>query len=348
MKILLIGPYPPPHGGISVHVMEARHQLERTGAQVKVLNTNRGATADSEYLRFRTLPGLISILARYSLQGWMLHVHTNGHNTKSWILASLCGLIGRLGRGCLLTLHSGMTASYLQDSAVNRLTARRVCGLFDRVVAVNAEIYNVLVDAGIPSSSLELLPAYLSTPATATIPDTIQAFMRSHWPVFSTVLFFRPEYGVEFLLKSLALLRKTYPNLGCLLLGSAENSIAARSTIRAEGLDDSILLAGDVSHELCLALISKSDVFVRCTFADGDSISVREAINAGVPVVASAVGHRPPGALLFPAGDVVAFAAQVESALSNQRPRLADEAPDLSSVRLIEMYRKLQPEKIGT
>src|SRR5690349_6708755 len=105
MKILLIGPYPPPHGGISVHVMEARHQLERTGAQVRVLNTTRGAAESPEYLRFQTLPRFLIILLHHSLQGWMLHVHTNGHNCKSWTMAFLCGLIGSLGRGRLLTIH---------------------------------------------------------------------------------------------------------------------------------------------------------------------------------------------------------------------------------------------------
>jgi len=136
--------------------------------------------------------------------------------------------------------------------------------------------------------------------------------------------------------------------MGCLLLGSTENSFEARSIIRRESLEDSILLGGDVSHELCLALISRSDVFLRCTFADGDSISVREALDAGVPVVASAVGHRPPTALLLRAGDTEAFISQIESALSGKGQSLRRKTSDSSIVRLIEMYRKLQPEEIGT
>ena len=48
-------------------------------------------------------------------QGWTLHLHTNGHNLKSWLLALGCGLAGQARGGCILTLHSGMVPGYLRD-----------------------------------------------------------------------------------------------------------------------------------------------------------------------------------------------------------------------------------------
>jgi len=85
MKILLIGPVPPPHGGISVHVSELRRQLTAAGIPCEVLDTRdvrRGFT-----------------MWRYAWNGWTLHLHTNGHNAKSWWLALLCGIAHtRLGR----------------------------------------------------------------------------------------------------------------------------------------------------------------------------------------------------------------------------------------------------------
>ena len=41
MKILLIGPYPPPHGGISVHVSGIHRQLMAAGIPCRVLDTGR-------------------------------------------------------------------------------------------------------------------------------------------------------------------------------------------------------------------------------------------------------------------------------------------------------------------
>ena len=71
-----------------------------------------------------------------------------------------------------------------------------------------------------------------------------------------------------------------------------------------------------MDHEACLALISACDVFLRPTLEDGDSISVREALSLGVPVVASRVGTRPAGAILFQPGDVEEMVAKIELAMA--------------------------------
>jgi glycogen synthase len=349
MKLLLIGPYPPPHGGISVHVIEARKKLQEAGAEVHVLNTNRDAPPSGEYLRFRSVRDLIYSLLQHARRGWALHVHTNGHNRNSWFLALLCGLVGRLGPGSLLTLHSGMTPSYLAGGwGWRRLMARCVCRFYDRVIGVNAEILNALAGTGIGGKKLEVLPAYLAASPSADLPSKLEVFLQQHWPIFTTVLFYRPEYGFEFLLKGLAKLRERYPKLGCLFMGGGERSITARLAILKEGIGESILLLGDVQHNLCLALMAQSNVFFRCTFSDGDAISVREALSAGVPVVASNVGHRPPGVLLFPAGNLDAFVSGVETALRGEAQGLHPTMDTSAAAfpRLLEMYRHLLLEEV--
>ena len=77
MRILLIGPLPPPHGGISVHVSGIQGQLKAAGITCRVLDMGRVRPG----LRF----GLMVL--RHASQGWTLHLHTNGHNVKSWLLA---------------------------------------------------------------------------------------------------------------------------------------------------------------------------------------------------------------------------------------------------------------------
>jgi glycosyltransferase involved in cell wall biosynthesis len=95
-------------------------------------------------------------------------------------------------------------------------------------------------------------------------------------------------------------------------MGTGERREEAAALIGQRGLAENIYLAGDLDHELCLALMARSDVFVRPTFRDGDSISVREATSLGVPVVASNVGTRPQGTFLFEAGDVDGLVRQLE------------------------------------
>src|SRR5262249_44065532 len=104
--------------------------------------------------------------------------------------------------------------------------------------------------------------------------------------------------------------------LGCFVMGSGEDRAAAEELVRNRRLDENVFLAGDLDHQLCLTAISYSTAFVRPTLRDGDSISVREAMSLGVPVVASNVGTRPDGTLLFPAGNLDGLIDQVERALS--------------------------------
>jgi glycosyltransferase involved in cell wall biosynthesis len=314
MKILLIGPQPPPHGGISVHVAGIERRLTAAGVRCRVLD----ATKISKRLRFA-----ITLLS-FALRGWTLHLHTNGHNRNSWILAWLTGIAGRIGRGSVLTLHSGMAPQYISSATgMHRSFLAATCRLHRRIVCVAPEIATAVASldmSGVSEHRIEVTPAFVgSQPASVTLDPQLAAWIEQHQPLLSTALFFRPEYGFDLLVNAIARLRERHPDVGCVVMGSGEDFQKARARVAEAGLEDHILLAGDVDHDTCLALMSASDVFVRPTLEDGDSISVREALELKVPVVASRVGTRPPGAILFHPGDVEDLLSKLESALAQRR-----------------------------
>jgi glycosyltransferase involved in cell wall biosynthesis len=80
----------------------------------------------------------------------------------------------------------------------------------------------------------------------------------------------------------------------------------------------------------------RSHVFVRGTLEDGDSMSVREALALGIPVVASRVGSRPAGAILFPSGDVDEMVSKIDLAWAGERTGATAEGLTVS--RLLEIY----------
>ena len=81
------------------------------------------------------------------------------------------------------------------------------------------------------------------------------------------------------------------------------------------------------------------DVFVRPTLADGDSVSVREALALGRKVVATAVGHRPADVLLVPPGDDGALADALVACASDAAPRAAGSATAVDSLeRILSLY----------
>jgi glycosyltransferase involved in cell wall biosynthesis len=185
------------------------------------------------------------------------------------------------------------------------MVARLACVMCDRVICVNQEIADSIVRLGISRSRIEIAPAFLFTPpGDVEVPNDIKRWTRSRVPLVSTAMFFRPEYGFELLVQAMVRLRRSYPGIGCIVMGSGEGQAAAQETLAAQRMDETVCLTGDLGHEVCLALMSESAVFVRPTYCDGDSISVREALALGVPVVASNVGSRPSGTVLFEAGDL--------------------------------------------
>jgi len=285
--------------------------------------------------------GFILAVLRQALEGWTLHLHTNGHNVKSWLLALGCGLAGQWRGGSILTLHSGMVPGYLESAPLwRRRLAALTCSHYRQVICVSAEIGSALLSLGLDSQRMEVLPAFLSTESPEVSLDPgLLAWVGRHWPLFSTVLFFRPEYGFDLLVAALVRLRRIYPSLGCLVMGGGEQRAEAEKRVREEGLEENILLAGDVDHDACLAWMALCDVFLRPTLEDGDSISVREALSLGVPVVASRVGTRPAGAILFHPGDVEDMLAKVEQAMALKRD--TQPKPAGSMDRLMEIYRQV-------
>jgi len=285
--------------------------------------------------------GFVWTALRYALQGWTLHLHTNGHNLKSWLVALGCGLAGQFRGGCMLTLHSGIVPKYLGNAQPwRKRLAAFTCSLYRQIVCVSPEIRDALLLIGAEPQRMEVLPAFLSTDRfnVSHEPELLAWIGRSR-PLLSTVLFFRPEYGFDLLIDCLALLRHSCPSFGCMVMGSGEQRIEAEQRVREAGLEESVLLLGDVCHETCLSLVSACDMFLRTTLTDGDSISVREAHAMGIPVVATNVGMRPAGAILFDAGDVEGMLAAIERALAVTRGSQPHAAGSMD--RLMEIYRRV-------
>jgi glycogen synthase len=87
-------------------------------------------------------------------------------------------------------------------------------------------------------------------------------------------------------------------------------------------------------------MLQGCDAFVRPTTADGDSVSVREALALGVPCVASDVAPRPAGTVTFPSGDARALVEALSQALVAKPARAV--SPDAGPV-MLSLYEPARP-----
>ncbi len=343
MKILLVGPYPPPHGGISVHVYELRKQLHMAGIDCRVVNVDPRCLESADYLCIRGGASLLLTLIRYARRGWTLHVHANGHNRKSWLIALTAGVAGLFGPGNVLTLHSGLVPEYLASQRfAARSLARMACGFYKRIIAVSPPVRDAVLSLGILARRVAVVPAFLA-PRVAKGEGMAVDRLQGRSPILATAVFFRPEYGFDLLVEAIDQLRVRYPQIACLVIGSGERQEYAEMLVRRRGLQQSIIFLGNVDHEKCLSLISQADLFVRPTLVDGDASSVREALAMGTRVVASDAGYRPPGVVLFRKGDAVDLAAKIEEVWLRPVPTPAacDALQDDAVGTLIGLYESL-------
>ena len=101
-------------------------------------------------------------------------------------------------------------------------------------------------------------------------------------------------------------------------------------------------LCDNLDHQECLAVISRSALFLRPTLYDGDSLSVREALALGVPVVASTTDFRPDGVTLYRTGVFEDLVAKAFMALGKRGTSAICSANDYSNLEQVrQIYLKI-------
>ncbi|XXF80885.1 glycosyltransferase [Myxococcaceae bacterium GXIMD 01537] len=344
MRVLLVGDYPPPHGGVAVHVQQLHRFLRGRGLEARVLDIGKGGRPDPDVHPVRTAPQFGLRLAGYLAAGWTVHVHTSGNNPKSWLLAAMVGAPG-LRAPRLITLHSGLLPDYLAASPARRALARAALAGYSRVVAVSEAVRRALLGCGVPEERLVVHPAFCASQVLpGPVPAVVEAVRARRRPLLAMAHHPSPVYGRALMFRALRLLAREWPDVGLALFGpgtrAPEFARDAREARVARFVED----LGELEHAQALALLSRSDVFVRPTTHDGDAVSVREALALGVPCVASAVCARPEGTYLFQPGQPEDLAVRVRQALAEGPARVS--LPDAGPF-MLRLYEEVQPPGPG-
>jgi glycosyltransferase involved in cell wall biosynthesis len=125
------------------------------------------------------------------------------------------------------------------------------------------------------------------------------------------------------------------------VVGSGSRDGELRRFAAGSPVAEHILITGDVAHEQTLALILRAGALLRTTRFDGDSISVREALALGTPVVATDTGMRPDGCHLFPVGSASGLVEAARRALDAERQTPEQGAAGDGLDQVLDVYREL-------
>lgn len=321
LKLLLVGPYPPPYGGIASTVQDLHRYLAgHRGCEVVVLDIGEGRRAgDGSCLPARSYGDYLRKVLAYAARGYTIHLETNGHNLKSWLSALVCAAAGlRNGRRTVIAFGSGNLPDYVRGATGwRRLVVRAVVLGAGLLICRNERMRQALFEVGADPARIAIVAGFLGLGAArpAAIPDRVQAFLDRHTPLLGATAGLEPEYGLPLMLEALHRLRARFPRVGLVVMGPGPE---ARSRLSGyERVQDQVCLAGPLRHEEVLGVMTRLTVFLRPTYFDGDSNSVREALILGVPVVASRTDYRPPGVATFATGDLEDLVRTVTLALEH-------------------------------
>ncbi len=343
MRVLQLGPYPPPHGGVEINLVSIRNYLRAHGHACGAINLTRYRRANADEVYYpESAAETLRLIAKLPYE--ILHLHIGGTVPFRLLMLSLicCWMPGRRA---VLTFHSGGYATSPQGRAASPWTfAGFVFRRFDRIIAVNQQIVDLFRRYGVRKERIRLIEphAISAQPEDVLLPPALAAFFRDHRPRLLTVSGLESEYDLPLQIELAGRLLQQHPKVGLAIIGSGSQKDNLRSLVSSKDYSEHVLLCGDVPHAATLRAIAECDVFLRTTLYDGDSISVREALHMGAPVIATDNGMRPAGVHLVPISNLDALASETCRVLSTETRKAVPSQPDETNLQAVEaLYSEL-------
>ena len=148
--------------------------------------------------------------------------------------------------------------------------------------------------------------------------------------------------GVPLLLEALAAVRTSHPEAVLTIVGDGPHRRQLENRTRALGLESAVTFTGYQAQDAVADLLSKSDVLVLPSFAEGVPVVLMEGMAAGLPVIASQVAGVPElvedgvAGYVIPAGHPDALTEKIDRLLSD--PDLCARMGAAGRARVVEDF----------
>jgi len=264
----------------------------------------------------RLLGAVVRLARRFGAD--VLHSHLPAANVNARLAALL------LRRPHVATLHT-MPGPTSEDSRVRQLADGRTARLSSRIVAPTSEIAAAYgARHGLPPEAFEVIfsaPA-ARPPDPAAVPAVRAALLDGHeGPLVVCVARLKPEKALDALVRAAAALRPRHPGLRVAIAGDGPEASGLRALRDELGAGGTVELLG--AREDVGAVLAAADAFCLPSRYEGLPLSLLEAMQAGLPCVATTVGGIPDvvederDGLLVPPSDDAALIAALDRVLGD-------------------------------
>ena len=315
----LVGPLPPPFGGMANQTRQLAELLRSEGIVVSFVQTNAPYSpqwiAEVPFIRafFRLIPYL---LALWQLAGRCQVVHLMANSGWSWHLFAAPAIwIGKLrSTPVIINYRGGEAASFLAESTrIIKLSISRASGL----IVPSAFLRTVFARFDIPA---EVVPNIIDV-AHFHNPTPHRTKRRKLLVARNLELIYDNESAI----RAFLVVHRRYPDATLTIAGSGPLEESLRSLAKTLGLADAIIFSGRLDKDAMTQAYREADIAINPSLVDNMPNSILEAMASGIPVVSTNVGGVPfivqdqDTALLVP--------PKSPEAMANAILRLVEDAP---------------------
>ena len=361
-KLVVVGPLPPPAGGMANQTRQLTELLRCAQANVTLVQTN--APYRPEWVGripavravFRLVPYLWSL---WRTLGQTQVMHLMANSGWAWHLFAVPAIWMARFRSVpvVVNYRGGEAEQFLSRSqGLVRFSMRRVAWL----IVPSAFLQEVFAHHGMPAA---IVPNIINL--ARFHPRSARCTGSAHLVVARNL---EPLYDNATAVRAFEIVLSQYPSAQLTIAGSGPHANYLKQLVEELGLAHVVRFAGRLDRDAMAALYRSADIVLNPSLADNMPNSVLESLASGVPVVTTNVGGVPyivqdgVTALLVPPADPQAMAAACLKILQSddlwrqlsdaglaevQRYTWARVAPLLANV-----YRQAitgaQPTSIGT
>lgn len=301
-KILLIGTYPPPLGGVSVFIYRLTKKLRSNNYKVEIFDISKNYF----FFGLKYFVFVIKILFNnYQI------IHVQHFDLKKMILLYALRRIKKYN--IFFTDHNPFL--FENKSKIACFLNKRLFGALDLLIVVNQHIIERYLKHGVTLPKKYLVQnAFLPPPLEEenkiihTYSNDLFDFLKEHKPILLANAFQLSIindidlYGLDICVDLVKKLKPYFPKIGFVfaLANEKYNDSYLRKTekkIQECFLSNNIYFL--TGQKELWPLFKKADLFIRATYKDGYGISIDEALYFNCPVIASNVCERNQLSILF-------------------------------------------------
>lgn len=305
-RIMLVSPFPPYIGGVSVSAQRLYEHLTKEGYEVTRFNTqleNKKLNLKPlKFLRYLLLPLFLLFHKRYDV----IHFHVSKVVPKLYV--SLWRPLFARDTKFIITIHGQVRNAYKSKLGHKALTG------FDKIICVKKGDRKNM-PAELVSRTVEIpafIPPVIEKEYHAVLPLDVERFLsRGNFKMLLNgfIILNGPYHDLYGFRDALVLLdklhdRKKVVDLILILLGKDNTREAAsyladlKNFVKNRHLEDHVFWIEETKMELW-PLLKRVNVLLRPTKTDGDALSIRESLFLKIPVITSNAVPRPAGSLVY-------------------------------------------------